>query len=79
MSAATRLLPQEHENRWREFWAAKAPSLQRARIIVAVHPQRAQVMRRIGADLCVLLDSFSIDDSPAGIESRLAELVGGAV
>lgn len=78
MNIAARLLPQEHEARWRQFWERIAPKLESSRLVVDVQSMRARVMRKINDDLNVLVDSFSIDDSPESIESRLAELVGGA-
>jgi|SRR5690606_13768047 len=48
-----------------------------AQPLVELMPNRARVMRSIGNGLLVLLDSFSIHDTPESIESRLTELVGG--
>ncbi len=78
MNVAARLLPQEHETRWREFWSAMSARLAPHNLVVELMPNRARVMRSVGNDLLVLLDSFSIDDIPEAIESRLSELVGGA-
>lgn len=77
MNTAARILPQEHENRWIAFWAAASARFEQHGLVVDLLPKRARVMRRQGESL-VLLDSFSIHDTPERIETRLAELVGGA-
>jgi hypothetical protein len=60
------LLPKEHDNRWRQFWAAKALELKGLGLTADVGMRITLVYRR-GS----LVEAFTPTDTPELIEERL--------